>query len=158
MDVLPTAADSTNGFLNPSLYSNCTINTCPVLTSYYNYRINLIPNVVFLVLFSLWLPVFSAIWILKRRGLFFTLAMQSGIIAEMIGYIGRIISYHDQWDMNGYLMQLVCLTLGPAFFSAGIYVCLGRIIIVYGAENSRLRPQWYTRTVSLAPPAVAADL
>jgi RTA1 like protein len=37
----------------------------------------------------------------------------------------------------------VCLTLGPAFISAAIYLCLARIVIVYGKEFSRLKPRTY---------------
>lgn len=40
--------------------------------------------------------------------------------------------------------QLVGLTIGPAFLTAAIYLCLGRIIVVYGSHISRLRPRSYT--------------
>tara|TARA_R110002060_G_scaffold33975_2_gene44828 strand:- start:11 stop:469 length:459 start_codon:yes stop_codon:yes gene_type:complete len=40
--------------------------------------------------------------------------------------------------------QLVGLTIGPAFLSAAIYLCLGRIIVVYGQHISRLKPRSYT--------------
>jgi hypothetical protein len=39
---------------------------------------------------------------------------------------------------------LICLTIGPAFISASIYICLGRIVVVYGESISRLRPRTYT--------------
>lgn len=42
--------------------------------------------------------------------------------------------------MNRYL---ICLTIAPAFFTAGIYLCLGRIITVYGERYSRLKPRTY---------------
>jgi hypothetical protein len=38
----------------------------------------------------------------------------------------------------------VCLTLGPAFISAAIYLCLARIVVVYGEEYSRLKPRTYS--------------
>jgi hypothetical protein len=40
---------------------------------------------------------------------------------------------------------LICLTIGPAFLSASIYSCLGRIVIVYGESFSRLRPSTYSK-------------
>ena len=46
---------------------------------------------------------------------------------------------------NGFLMQIVCLTIAPAFMAAGIYLCLSRIVITFGAENSRIRPLSYPR-------------
>lgn len=39
---------------------------------------------------------------------------------------------------------LICLTIAPAFFTAAIYICLGRIVIVYGEDISRIRPRTYT--------------
>jgi hypothetical protein len=39
---------------------------------------------------------------------------------------------------------LVCLTIAPAFLSAAIYLCFSRIVIVYGARISYLRPKTYT--------------
>ena len=36
------------------------------------------------------------------------------------------------------------MTIGPAFLSAAIYLCLGRIVVVYGESISRLRPRTYT--------------
>jgi len=41
---------------------------------------------------------------------------------------------------------LVPLTIGPAFLSASIYLCLGRIITVHGVSLSRLSPKAYTIT------------
>lgn len=42
--------------------------------------------------------------------------------------------------------QLIGLTIGPAFLSAAIYLCLGRIAIVYGAHTSRIKPRLYSKT------------
>jgi hypothetical protein len=41
---------------------------------------------------------------------------------------------------------LVCLTIGPAFLSASIYLCLARIVVVFGEGISRFRPAIYTIT------------
>lgn len=38
------------------------------------------------------------------------------------------------------------ITIGPAFFSAALYLSLARIIPVFGASNSRLQPRTYTVT------------
>lgn len=41
---------------------------------------------------------------------------------------------------------LIGLTIAPAFLSASIYLCLSRIIVIYGRTISRLRPATYTIT------------
>ena len=42
-------------------------------------------------------------------------------------------------------MQIVCLTIAPAFIAAGIYLTLSRIVITFGPENSRIKPLSYPR-------------
>ena len=42
-------------------------------------------------------------------------------------------------------MQIICLTIAPAFLAAGIYLTLSRIVIVFGPENSRIKPLSYPR-------------
>lgn len=44
------------------------------------------------------------------------------------------------------LSYLICLTIGPTFLSAALYLCLARIIIVYGTQLSRFQPRTYTVT------------
>ncbi len=39
---------------------------------------------------------------------------------------------------------LICLTIAPAFLSGGIYLCLSRIIVVYGEHLARFKPRTYT--------------
>ena len=39
---------------------------------------------------------------------------------------------------------IICLTIGPAFFSAAIYLCLARIVVIYGETLSYFRPRTYT--------------
>lgn len=41
---------------------------------------------------------------------------------------------------------LICLTIGPTFLSAALYLCLARIIVVYGTQLSRFQPRTYTVT------------
>lgn len=39
---------------------------------------------------------------------------------------------------------LICLTIAPAFITASIYLCLSRLVTVYGSQYSRLAPRSYT--------------
>lgn len=48
-------------------------------------------------------------------------------------------------DTDGCCSYLVCLTIGPAFFSACIYLCLSRIVTVVGPQHSRLKGRTYTK-------------
>jgi RTA1 like protein len=128
--------------------TNCTIDTCPLDTSYYFYRISLSANATFAALFGISLLGFLFTYIFTRRAFAFSFAMLAGVILEVIGYAGRIMSWQNQWSQNGFLIQIVCLTIAPAFMAGGIYLCLRRIVYTFGPENSRIAPEMYTRIVS----------
>ncbi|KAF7543413.1 hypothetical protein G7Z17_g10758 [Cylindrodendrum hubeiense] len=66
-----------------------------------------------------------------------------GHVLEIIGYIARVQMHNGE---SKFVAYIVCLTIGPAFFSAAIYLCLARIIAVYGEKLSRFSPRTYTIT------------
>ena len=65
-------------------------------------------------------------------------AMLCGILLEVVGYTARIFMRKDPQERTPFLMDNICLILGPAFLAASIYLCMGRIVVVYGREISRL--------------------
>jgi hypothetical protein len=128
-------------------YGDPSLPQCADVPSFYGYRLSLPANATFLALFSLSFVGFVAVYAGTRRGLAFTVAMLLGVLCEIIGYVGRVLSYQNQWDENGFLIQICCLTIGPAFMDGGIYLTLRRIVYAFGPENSRIPPEWYTRIV-----------
>ena len=79
-------------------FANCTLATCPIQDSYFAYRPSLAANGVLLALFSFSLTCFILQAALSKRFIGFTIAMVSGCIIEVIGYVGRIISYHNPFN------------------------------------------------------------
>ncbi|KAK3330909.1 RTA1 like protein-domain-containing protein [Apodospora peruviana] len=118
---------------------------CEFVQNFYEYRLSIAANATFLALFALSLLGFIITYAATRRGVAFTVAFVAGVILEILGYAGRVMSWKNQWDENGFLMQICCLTIAPAFLAAGIYLCLRRIVYVFGPENSRIAPEMYTR-------------
>jgi len=125
--------------------SQCTLDTCPLSDSYYAYRPSLAANSLFLALFFLSLVGFIAQAALSKRFVGFTIAMSAGCIMEVVGYIGRIMSWKNPFDQNGFLIQICCLTIAPAFMAAGLYLTLSRIVNTFGPKNSRIAPLSYPR-------------
>ena len=113
----------------------------------YTYHINLAANITFLAIFSTSLAAISLIWIITRRSTVFTLALALGLLCEILGYVGRILSWVNPWAQEGFIMQLCCLTIGPAFMAASLYLCLRRIVAIMGPQYSRIPPRYYTRIV-----------
>ncbi|KAF4636340.1 hypothetical protein G7Y89_g1768 [Cudoniella acicularis] len=87
-------------------YADCTVDTCPIDTSFYYYRISLAANAAFIALFSISLIGFLVTYAFTRRATAFTFAMTCGVILEVIGYAGRIQSWQNQWKEDGFLMQI----------------------------------------------------
>ncbi|KAE9966735.1 hypothetical protein EG328_008638 [Venturia inaequalis] len=51
---------------------------------------------------------------------------------------------HDNpFDFNNFIIYLVTLTIAPAFLTGALYLCLSRIIVVYGQQISRFSARTY---------------
>jgi len=68
----------------------------------------------------------GALGLKYRTWLFSTLFMLGGI-GETIGYIGRVGSAYDVTLNVYFIMQVTCLIISPALFSAGLYVTIGNL-------------------------------
>ncbi|KAJ5496154.1 hypothetical protein N7463_008141 [Penicillium fimorum] len=122
---------------------DCTLQTCPLSDAYIQYQPNMAGNIFYLALFAILLIGQIGTGIVFRSWSFMV-PMVAGLILEIIGYLGRILLHDNPFSFNAFLMYLICLTIAPAFFTGGIYLCLGRIITVYGKEFSRLKARTYT--------------
>ena len=127
--------------------SECTLSTCDLTLATFDYVPNLGANVFFALLFGLLLIANVSLGVrYKTTG--YTIAMVLGLVGEVIGYVGRILLHDDPFDPTGnnFLIYLVPITIAPAFFSAAIYLCLGRIVGVYerGKKISRIAAGGYT--------------
>ncbi|KAG9232377.1 RTA1 like protein-domain-containing protein [Amylocarpus encephaloides] len=125
---------------DPSL---CTLSTCDLSLASFSYIPNLAGNTIFTVIFAL-LFVSQAYLGITRKSWGFMICLLFGLLLEVIGYIGRILLHNSPFIEDNFLIYLICLTIAPAFMSAAIYLCLGRIVVLYGESLSRFRPQTYT--------------
>ncbi|KAK1837047.1 putative sphingoid long-chain base transporter RSB1 [Podospora conica] len=143
-DTFPPPPD---GYLEWSgfCFKNPDNELCEGVPSFYHYKISMAANATLLALFGLSLVGFVAVYATTRRGFGFTFAFVAGTILEILGYGGRIMGALNPWSEDGFLMQICCLTIGPAFLAGGVYLCLRRIVYAFGPENSRIKPELYTR-------------
>ncbi|KAF1809832.1 putative RTA1 domain protein [Eremomyces bilateralis CBS 781.70] len=121
----------------------CTIDTCPVSESIYGYAPGLGENVFFTILFAV-LAVAHAVQGSLHKTWSFLIAMCLGSASEAIGHGGRIILHSDAFNDSGFYIQIILLTIAPAFLAAGIYLCLKHLVITFGEDLSRIRPKFYT--------------
>ncbi|KAI9678491.1 MAG: hypothetical protein M1829_002089 [Trizodia sp. TS-e1964] len=124
---------------------DCTLDTCPLELANLRYVPSLGGNVIFIVIFALALILHLALGI-RYRTWGFMGGLAGGMVIEIVGYAGRVMMHYNPFTSNPFLIQIVCLTIAPAFITAAIYICLARIIVVYGEKHSRFRPATYTIT------------
>ncbi|OBA23851.1 putative transporter or flippase transmembrane protein [Metschnikowia bicuspidata var. bicuspidata NRRL YB-4993] len=109
----------------------------------YGYYLNRGGNIFFLVLFALiWL--FQLGMLVKSRYHWFNITFICGYTLEFLGFLGRVLAFMDDSDINYFLLQLLSLTFAPAFIMAGIYFLFAQNVAIYGRQYSILRPMWYS--------------
>jgi hypothetical protein len=122
----------------------CHLGTCSITEwGYIHYQPNLAGNVLFLALMCI-LGVAQLVLGLYYKTRLICFSMILGLLSESLGYIARILLHYDPFDRTYFLWYLICLTIGPVFIAAAIYLCLGRIVVVLGEEISRIKPRSYT--------------
>lgn len=131
---------NTTLILNPEL---CTLQTCDLSLGELQYLPNVWANAIFVGIFGLLLPVQIFLGI-KYKTWGFMVALLLGITLEVIGYVTRILLHYSIFNKDDFILYLIFLTIAPAFISAGIYICLSRIIMLYAPDLSRFRPRTYT--------------
>ncbi|KAF2400657.1 putative RTA1 domain protein, partial [Trichodelitschia bisporula] len=123
----------------------CTVDTCPLILSYWGYRPSIPINAAFLGIFAAYTILLVIQAVVSRRFKKYTAVVMIGTVMEVIGYIARIYAYSYPFSDLSFITQLTCLTLAPAFFAAGIYFSLQRIVMVFGGQNSRIAPRLIPR-------------
>lgn len=138
----------------------------------YGYKISLSAQLVPLTIFC-----FQLLWTLgngialgttwQEKTADFNIAMWLGVVCELIGYGARATSTRNQENLAAFSIQLVFLTIGPAFMAAAIYTSMRRVVSCFErymtAPAHRIAPapvrwpgsgvptlplRWYTRIVS----------
>ncbi|KAL2069855.1 hypothetical protein VTL71DRAFT_14534 [Oculimacula yallundae] len=127
---------------------NCTFETCSVKQSVYGYLPNRPVTIVLVVLFgiSMIAHIFQGV---KSRSWTFVVALGIGCFGEAVDvkvFAGLVFAMKT-WALTVFPslgIQLVCLTVSPAFIAGGIYLTLKHVIIIYGSKFSRIAPRLYT--------------
>ncbi|KAM7211018.1 RTA1 like domain containing protein [Rhypophila decipiens] len=123
--------------------NQCTKETCPVILATIPYVPSLIGNIIFMGIWGL--AALSHLGLgIKYKTWTFMGAMVAGCALEVLGYLGRVQLNSNPFNEDAFLMYLICATIAPVFITGGIYLCLSRVIIIFGESLSYLRPRTYT--------------
>lgn len=116
---------------------------CPVESSTYGYAPSLGGNAFFTAVFTA-CAIAQIYFGFRYKTWTYQLAMVLGCIAQAIGYAGRLLLHKNPFSRTGFQIQIVCLVVGPAFNSAALYLVLKHIVLTFGPEASKIKPNWYT--------------
>lgn len=105
--------------------SNCTLEVCPISHSVYRYRPSLAANVTFIAIYATIMLVHVLLGI-RWKTWWFMGCMIAGCLDEIVGYGGRVMLWYNPFNFAGFMTQIVCITTGPVFYCAAIYVTLAR--------------------------------
>ncbi|KAI9848235.1 MAG: hypothetical protein M1838_000624 [Thelocarpon superellum] len=122
-----------------------TTTGCPAYVDGYDTSYNYVPSraagIAFVTLFSLATALHTIQFIWKRQWWCSVFAI--GALTEVIGWAGRLWSANCPYNKNAFLMQISTLIIAPTFFTAGIYIILGRMIKLVGPHTSPISPRTY---------------
>lgn len=123
----------------------CNLTTCDLTLAAIDYIPSLAGNAFYCAIFGLYLIINVYLGI-KHKTWGYMVAMFLGLAGEIIGYAARILLNKNPFDPTGndFIIYIVCLTIAPALLSAAVYLCLARIVVVFGESISRFRPRTYT--------------
>ncbi|KAG2412267.1 hypothetical protein HFD88_009824 [Aspergillus terreus] len=107
----------------------------------YGYQPSEAAGIAFLVLFGLSMIVHTVQFAWSKT--WWCAVFSIGCLTEILGWAGRTWSSQCPYNMTAFLMQISTLIIAPVFFTAGVYVLLGRFIQILGRESSIMSPKMY---------------
>jgi hypothetical protein len=105
------------------LSPDCDPDHCTFASSRYGYEPSFMANAILLVLWMI-VAIFHIAEVVVLRKWTFALLIVFGCLAEAAGYAARLFSSAYPFKGVPYFVQVACLTVAPALFSASIYLCL----------------------------------
>ena len=85
--------------------ANCTLSTCPLSASVYEYRPTIPGNSVIIALFGISMIIHIIQGVMYRSWIYMTVIVL-GCISELVGYGGRIMLNQNPYSFNGFLIQI----------------------------------------------------
>ena len=102
--------------IDPNL---CTLQTCDLSLASFDYLPSVPGNALIAAIFGVCI-VTQLILGIGKKTFGYMVAMFLGLLAEIIGYVARILLNSSPFDNNNFIMYLTCLTIAPALISASV--------------------------------------
>lgn len=113
--------------------------TCPVEGGFYSSELSLAGTIVLLIVFCLLAP--TAMYMGARyQTPVFSAALTTGILLEVLGFIGRLLLTDNVASQLYLLLSLLGTLVGPPFLTLALAIILPHTLSVFGDSHSRTRP------------------
>ncbi|KAI1085877.1 RTA1-domain-containing protein [Whalleya microplaca] len=122
--------------------ATCTLETCPIEMSVFQYRPSLGANIAFVCLYSILMFIHTGLGV-RWKSWWFMSCVAVGCLTEILGYGGRIMLYYNPFSFPGFMIQIICVGSAPVFYSAAIYVTITKTIESLDPRLSLIRPSLY---------------
>lgn len=109
----------------------------------YGHYLNRGGNIFFFIFF-LAVLLFNVGMLRYSRYHWYNITFVCGFVLQVLCFLGRILSFTDDTNINYYLLQYVSSMLSPAFIMGGIYFLFAQNVVVHGRSYSILKPMWYS--------------
>ncbi|KAI0170864.1 RTA1 like protein-domain-containing protein [Pestalotiopsis sp. NC0098] len=124
-----------------STRSDCSRDDC--LYGLLSYQPSLAGNVALLALFAVLVPIAVFLGV-RYHSLVFTTTFITGILLEIIGYVGRVLlSQSDNGSRTDYVLSQLGTVLAPTVISLAIFRLMPPIVAAYGDQYRPWRPTWH---------------
>lgn len=120
---------------------DCVPEHCPVSGGFFLYRPSQPGNAVLLGMFALLVPV-TLVFGYRSKTPLFASALTTGLVLEVLGFIGRILLFNNVADKSYFALSLVGTVLGPTFIAASLFLVLPQTVASSGLRATTIRP-WY---------------
>ncbi|KAK0648385.1 parasitic phase-specific protein PSP-1 [Cercophora newfieldiana] len=122
--------------------ANCTFELCSLEMTVYRYQPSIPANASFIAFYALATLIHTYLGLRWRRW-WFTICINIGCVNAMIGYAGRIMLHYNPWSFAAFMIQIVCVTTGPVYYCAAIYITLALSIQALSPSHSRFNPKLF---------------
>ncbi|KAH7164414.1 RTA1 like protein-domain-containing protein [Fusarium sp. MPI-SDFR-AT-0072] len=113
--------------------------TCPASDGFYSYNPSVGGNAVLLVVFAL-LALAAIYFGIRSRTYLFSLALTTGLLLEVLGFVGRILLHSKRDSQGHFFLFLFGTVLGPSLIGVAIFIILPHILGIYGEPLCPFRP------------------
>ena len=119
----------------------CVDGECSVGIGFLPYQPSVAGNAVVAGLFGLLATAVAVLGVWYRTPIYSAIIV-TGLLMEVMGYIGRVLLHFSGGNMNCYVIFLLGTILGCTFITTAVFLILPHYIGIHGGSITAIRPRY----------------